>query len=141
VIHHTQLIEELVQGGRLSLRAASVDGLGFHDPCYLGRQNNISEAPRRSLQAAGVQVKELPRNRQQSFCCGAGGGQMWKEEEEGRERVSADRLREARNTGVGTLAVGCPFCMIMLNDAARQEGDDIEVRDVVEIVAERLNGR
>jgi Fe-S oxidoreductase len=141
VIHHTQLIEELVQSGRLTTRGVAGDGLAFHDPCYLGRQNKISEAPRRSLEAAGVQLKEMPRNREQSFCCGAGGGQMWKEEEEGRERVSADRLREARNTGVGTLAVGCPFCMIMLNDAARQEGDDIAVRDVVEIVAERMDGR
>lgn len=141
VIHHTQLIEELVQSGRLSLHGAAMEGLAFHDPCYLGRQNHISQAPRRSLHAAGIQLKELPRNREQSFCCGAGGGQMWKEEEEGRERVSADRLREARNAGVETLAVGCPFCMIMLNDAARQEGDDIAVRDVAEIVAERLDGR
>jgi Fe-S oxidoreductase len=141
VIHHTQLIDELVAGGKLRLRDAEGVALTFHDPCYLGRQNRISEAPRRSLQAVGVEVKEMPRNREMSFCCGAGGGQMWKEEEHGRERVSADRLREARSTGSGTLAVGCPFCMIMLNDAARQEGGDIEVRDVAEIVAERLDGR
>jgi Fe-S oxidoreductase len=141
VIHHTQLIEELIESGQLPMRAGEGGELTFHDPCYLGRQNGISEAPRRSLQAAGIQLREMPRNREQSFCCGAGGGQMWKEEEEGRERVSTDRLREARSTGARTLAVGCPFCMIMLNDASNQEGGEIEVRDVVEVVAERLDGR
>lgn len=141
VIHHTELIDELIGDGRLKLHGAETAMLTFHDPCYLGRQNGVSEAPRRSLRAAGVQVNEMPRNRQMSFCCGAGGGQMWKEEEAGQERVSADRLREARATGSSTLAVGCPFCMVMLNDAARQEGAAIEVRDVVEIVADRMDGR
>lgn len=140
VIHHTQLIEELVESGRLKTRDDPGPEITFHDPCYLGRQNQITEAPRAALQAAGMRAKEMPRNREMSFCCGAGGGQMWKEEEEGAERVSSDRLREARATGTGTLAVGCPFCMIMLNDAARQEGGDIQVRDVVEIVAERIEG-
>jgi Fe-S oxidoreductase len=141
VIHHTQLIEELIQSGRLKMRAGAGGELTFHDPCYLGRQNKISAAPRQSLHAAGVQLREMPRNREQSFCCGAGGGQMWKEEEQGKERVSSDRLREARATGSTTLAVGCPFCMIMLSDASSQEGGAIEVRDVVEIVAERIDGR
>src|SRR3990172_3297454 len=142
VIHHTALIQELIEAGRLNLHSGPVqENITFHDPCYLGRHNRITEAPRRTLRAAGVNVKEMPRNREMSFCCGAGGGQMWKEEEEGAERVSSDRLREARATGTGTLAVGCPFCMIMLGDAARQEGGEIEVRDIVEIVADRIGGQ
>jgi Fe-S oxidoreductase len=80
----------------------------------------------------------MPRNRNGSFCCGAGGAQMWKEEEPGAERVSANRFREAQASGAATLAVGCPFCMIMLTDAARAAHSDLPVRDVAEIVAEGL---
>jgi Fe-S oxidoreductase len=87
---------------------------------------------------AGATAGELPRNRAKSFCCGAGGAQMWKEEEQGTQRVSDQRLQEAVASGATTLAVGCPFCMIRLSDAARSAGDPLAVRDVAEIVAERL---
>jgi Fe-S oxidoreductase len=110
----------------------------FHDPCYLGRQNGVFEAPRQVLHRGGGSLTEMARSRARSFCCGAGGAQMWKEEEQGRERVNAARVREAMETGAETLAVGCPFCMIMLTDAARDAGDRIQVRDVVEILADRL---
>ena len=136
VIHHSEFLQELFAEGRLATSAAdAAGGVTFHDPCYLGRQNGVIEAPRESLGFVGIELQEMPRRRSTSFCCGAGGGQMWKEEEQGVERVSADRIREAKQTGASTLAVGCPFCMIMLTDAA---GDDLQVRDLVEIVAERV---
>jgi len=139
VIHHTRFVQELLESGRLTLEeAAAAKPMTFHDPCYLGRQNGIFEAPREALRRSGHDLQEMPRARARSFCCGAGGSQMWKEEEKGRERVSAARLREATETGAETLAVGCPFCMIMLSDAARDAGDRIQVRDVVEILADQL---
>jgi Fe-S oxidoreductase len=139
VIHHTQLIEELLETGRLKLRADAVPHMAtFHDPCYLGRQNGVFQAPRASLHAAGLPLAEMPRHGAKSFCCGAGGAQMWKEEEAGEERVSSARLRQAEATGAHTLAVGCPFCMLMLTDASRAAGEGIQVLDVAEIIAERL---
>jgi Fe-S oxidoreductase len=136
VVHHTQLLQELQEQGRLPLEwQAGAQPVTFHDPCFLGRQNGIFESPRASLNQVGIPLYEMPRTRAQSFCCGAGGAQMWKEEEPGNERVSANRVREARATGVSTLAVGCPFCMIMLTDAA---GATLDVRDVAELLAEQL---
>ncbi|HJR81617.1 MAG TPA: (Fe-S)-binding protein [Anaerolineales bacterium] len=139
VIHHTQLINELVGTGKISM---NLDGdtlkVTFHDPCYLGRHNKIFEAPRNVLNSTGVTTIEMPRNSAKSFCCGAGGAQMWKEEEEGTERVNAARFREAKATGANTLAVGCPFCTTMLSDAAQAEGGTVQVKDVAELVAERM---
>jgi Fe-S oxidoreductase len=139
VIHHTQLINELVGAGKVRL---SVDGdrlsVTFHDPCYLGRHNEVYDAPREALKSAGVLTVEMPRHAAKSFCCGAGGAQMWKEEEAGEGRVSQARFDEAKATGADTLAVGCPFCMTMLSDAATAEGGSVAVKDVAEIVAERL---
>jgi Fe-S oxidoreductase len=139
VVHHTQLLQELEAAGRISFQpAGGEDGsITFHDPCYLGRQNAILGAPRRALQGAGLSLSEMPRHGQASFCCGAGGGQMWKEEEAGQARVSETRLAEARATGATALAVGCPFCMIMLT-SSQATGTDLPIRDVVEIVAERM---
>jgi Fe-S oxidoreductase len=139
VIHHTQLINELVGAGRISMK---LDGdnmkVTFHDPCYLGRHNGVFDAPREDLKSAGVEVIEMPRNSAKSFCCGAGGAQMWKEEEAGSARVNATRFAEAKSTGADTLAVGCPFCMAMLSDASKADGGSVQVRDVAEIVAERM---
>ncbi len=144
VVHHTQYINELVAAGRLPLKTGRADSVAdatsvaFHDPCYLGRHNGIVAAPRQTLAAAGIRLTELPRHGMQSFCCGAGGAQMWKEEEHGWERVNAARIREARASGAGTLTVGCPFCMIMLTDAAKADAPEMLVRDVAEVVAEGL---
>jgi Fe-S oxidoreductase len=140
VLHHTELLAELIRSGSLAMDVPQeLQDVTFHDPCYLGRQNGVFEAPRQALGAAGVEISEMPRNRAQSFCCGAGGAQVWKEEEHGSQRVSDARLKEAQATGAKTLAVGCPFCMIMLTDAAKGAGDTMAVRDVVEIVADRLD--
>ena len=138
VIHHTQLIEELFADGKLKSNSNLTSNVAFHDPCYLGRHNDVYDAPRNALVYAGSAVTEMPRHRNNSFCCGAGGAQMWKEEEHGHERVSENRFREAMATGRDTLAVGCPFCMIMLSDAAKAVNSTMQVKDVAEIVAERL---
>ncbi|HJW83255.1 MAG TPA: (Fe-S)-binding protein, partial [Anaerolineae bacterium] len=139
VIHHTQLIEELLLAGRLHTDPHQQADVVFHDPCYLGRHNNVYDAPRNALVQANVILGELPRNRSKSFCCGAGGAQMCKEEEHGSERVSENRFREAMAAGKNTLAVACPFCMVMLTDAAKAEKSDMQVKDVAEIVAECLH--
>ena len=139
VIHHTQLITELVGTGKIQLQVTS-DKLQvtFHDPCYLGRHNKTFDAPRDALKSAGVKTIEMPRNSAKSFCCGAGGAQMWKEEEQGSSRVNTARFDEAKSTGVQTIAAGCPFCMVMLTDAAKADGETVNVMDVAEIVAKRL---
>jgi Fe-S oxidoreductase len=138
VIHHSQLINELIRSGQLELNDDAKGSVTFHDPCYLGRQNEIVEEPRLVIKDTRATFVEMPRHGMKSFCCGAGGAQMWKEEEEGDERVSANRFREAQETGADTLAVGCPFCMIMLSDAKNAAGSDMQLLDIAEIVSRSL---
>lgn len=144
VIHHTQLLSELTAAKKISVTKArgEIDRITFHDPCYLGRHNGIVDAPRQVLDSTDAFVVEMPRHGKQSFCCGAGGAQMWKEEEHGigpnAEPVNVNRFREAEKTGAQTLAVGCPFCLTMLSDAAKQGKKGMQVKDVAEIIAERL---
>jgi Fe-S oxidoreductase len=141
VIHHTQLLSELTAARKISVNGdgkGESDRITFHDPCYLGRHNGIVDAPRTALANAGMTVVEMPRHGSGSFCCGAGGAQMWKEEEHGDRAVNAERYAEARSTGAGTIAVGCPFCLTMMSDAANTAGDGVVVKDVAELIAERL---
>ena len=147
VIHHTQFINELVGAGKIQLEVTQDDlKVTFHDPCYLGRHNQVFDAPREVLKSAGALTVEMPRHGAKSFCCGAGGGQMWKEEEAGSGRVNEARFAEAKKTletyqpsvGAQTVAVGCPFCMVMLTDASKADGETVKVMDVAEIVAKRL---
>ncbi len=138
VVHHTQLINELLMDGKLKLKVGEGTRTTYHDPCYLGRQNDILEPPRTLLQQVQPGFIEMPRHGRQSFCCGAGGAQMWKEEEAGDQRVSANRIQEAVATGAETLAVGCPFCMIMLSDAQKAANTSMVVEDVAEVVLKNL---
>lgn len=138
VIHHSQLINELVGAGRLKLQGDATQKITFHDPCYLGRHNDIVNDPRQALQQTQVNLVEMPRHGKKSFCCGAGGAQMWKEEEHGDERVNLNRFKEAQATGATSLAVGCPFCMVMLNDAGKDAGSQMEILDIAEIVVQAL---
>lgn len=138
VVHHSQFIQELIDTGQLQVDSQTQQKITFHDPCYLGRQNDIIREPRSVLKSTTSEFIEMPRHGKKSFCCGAGGAQMWKEEEEGKERVSANRFREAQETGADTLAVGCPFCMIMLSDAKNSAGSEMALLDIAEIVAESL---
>ncbi len=138
VIHHTQLLSELVAARKLEYNIQQDGVVTFHDPCYLGRHNGIVDAPRSLLQGDNIQLEEMPRHGQQSFCCGAGGAQFWKEEEPGERAVSSERYAEARATGADTVAVGCPFCLTMMSDAANAAQEGVAVKDVVELIAESL---
>ncbi|MGD2078707.1 MAG: (Fe-S)-binding protein [Chloroflexota bacterium] len=140
VLHHTQYIGELIGTGRLSLKNGRVlEQATFHDPCYLGRHNSEYDAPREALARAGMTLLEMDRNREKSFCCGAGGAQMWKEEEHGQTPVNMNRYAEARDTGAQVLATGCPFCAIMLNDANTEAGEAMKIKDVAQVVAEAVD--
>jgi Fe-S oxidoreductase len=138
--HHTQFINELVRDGKLKLVANGGGSVTYHDPCYLGRHNGIFDAPRELIESTGAKLSEPARNRRNSFCCGAGGGQFWKDEEKGNERVSTNRYRELKQSGAKTLATGCPFCMRMITEetAKEEEGSAPEVLDIAEIVARSL---
>jgi Fe-S oxidoreductase/nitrate reductase gamma subunit len=139
VVHHTELLHMLMDAGRIPQSNVSrTPNVTFHDPCYLGRHNDIVDAPRAVLQGIGAQVTEMPRNRRNSFCCGAGGAQFWKEEEHGTAAVNATRYAEAQTTGAEVLAVGCPFCAQMFETAGADGAKPLVVKDVVELVAERL---
>ncbi len=138
VVHHTELITELIEDGKLKIKSDSKRNLTFHDPCYLGRQNDILQAPRKVLTQTQAKIVELPRHGRKSFCCGAGGAQMWKEEAHGTERINTNRFQEAQNTGLELLAVACPFCMVMLNDAKNDTNSNMEILDIAEIIVQSL---
>lgn len=138
VLHHTQMIADLVGKGKLQLNGNRLEKVTFHDPCYLGRHNGVYDAPREALARAGMTLLEMDRSKNNSFCCGAGGAQMWKEEEHGAQAVNANRFAEAKETGAAVLAVGCPFCAIMLKDANQHAGTPMQVKDVSQVVVEAM---
>jgi Fe-S oxidoreductase len=139
VKHHAEFIAELMRQGKLKLNPDGNQTVAYHDPCYLGRHNGVYEAPRATIRA-GARLVEPPRTGKNSFCCGAGGAQFWKEEEKGKERVSTNRYRELKETGAAAVATACPFCMrMMLEEAQKEEPEQaMEVLDIAEIVARRL---
>jgi Fe-S oxidoreductase len=130
VVHHTQLLTDLIKAGRLQPRPA--DGsFTYHDACYLGRHNGEFDAPRALL---GDGLKEMPRNRERSFCCGAGGARMWMEEDT--PRINETRFDEATATGTSTVATACPYCLVMLDDAAKAKSSEMRVVDAATLLAE-----
>ena len=136
MVHHTQLLNQLVKEGKLKPVApdkADAKKLTYHDPCYLGRHNQIYEPPRELLESAGVEVSEMPRNQERSFCCGAGGGRMWMEEKIG-SRINLNRVDEAIATGAQEVAVACPFCRVMVSDGMVARDSSVEVLDVAQIM-------
>ena len=141
VLHHTEYLETLIAGKKLT-PAASEATITYHDPCYLGRHNGIYDAPRNLLHVLSNATPELPRNRENAFCCGAGGAQFWKEEEPGDQRISDNRFREVQQTlapatGEKVLAVGCPFCKSMLSSTpSAVETESIVIKDVAELLLE-----
>ena len=135
MVHHTELIEELMAAGKLPKVTDPMSNVTFHDPCYLGRHNDVVDAPRAVL---GESLMEMPRHGKNSFCCGAGGAQFWKEEEAGQKAVNIERYQEAKDTGADTLAVGCPFCMQMFESAQSEVTDGPLVKDIAELIADRL---
>ena len=144
VVHHSEMLQELVARGSLRLTEQQRSRLTFHDPCYLGRYHGEYDAPRELLDSLpGSSRVEMPRSQDRSFCCGAGGGQMWMEETEG-TRVNIERSREALATGADVIATGCPFCMTMMTDGIKAEeaSERVEVKDIAELLLEavRQNG-
>jgi Fe-S oxidoreductase/nitrate reductase gamma subunit len=141
VIHHAELLDQLVRDGRLSLAGASLEErVTYHDSCYLGRHNDVYLAPRRVVGSlAGIDLVEMPRNGTRAMCCGAGGARMWMEENTGK-KVNTERSQEAIATGASRIAVACPFCYVMFDDGVKGEGaeEDVRVQDIAEILWEAI---
>lgn len=140
VIHHTQLIQQLIDEGKLSVEGGSFKGekVAYHDSCYLGRINNVYEAPRSILSSIETDLTEMNRAKERGLCCGAGGAQMFKENEPGNKRVNIERIEEALATGAKTIAVNCPFCLTMMSDGvkAKEKQDDVMVYDISELIVQ-----
>ena len=144
VIHHSQLIQQLIDEGKLRAEGGeSFKGkkITFHDPCYLGRGNGIYEAPRRALEVLDAQLVEMKRCKSGGLCCGAGGAQMFKEPEKGFKDINIERVEEALEMKPQIIAAGCPFCMTMLRDGVKLKDEDqnVQVLDIAEITA-KANG-
>lgn len=140
VIHHTVLLQQLLDEGRIRLKEGGPfkgRRITYHDSCYLGRANHIYEAPRKVLEALDAELVEMRRCRSKGLCCGAGGAQMFKEEEKGLTRVNFERSEEALSTGAGVIAAACPFCNTMLTDGVKHEEKEetVKVLDVAELIA------
>ena len=135
VIHHTTFINNLIKDNKISISGGYYKGkkITYHDPCYLGRHNEIYQPPREILEATGVELTEMPRNKERSFCCGAGGGRMWMEEKIG-TRININRVEEAIATGATELAVACPFCRVMTSDGMNAKESSVEVLDVAQVL-------
>jgi Fe-S oxidoreductase len=141
VIHHTVLLQQLIDEGKIKLKEGGVfkgKRITYHDSCYLGRANNIYEAPRAVLQALDADLVEMKKSRTTGLCCGAGGAQMFKEPEKGNKDINIARTEEALQTGAKTVAVACPFCMTMLTDGVKnkEKEAEVQVKDLAELIAE-----
>jgi len=140
VVHHSSFLQSLINEGRIKLKGGgSFKGkrISYHDSCYLGRANGIYEAPRQVLEILDAELVEMKRCRTNGLCCGAGGAQMFKEEEKGDKRVNQERTDEAIDTGATIIAAACPFCNTMLTDGVkvREKEDDVKVLDIAELIA------
>jgi len=140
MVHHTQLLNTLIKEGKLKTSPHKSDQkLTYHDPCYLGRHNQIYQPPRELLESTGVEITEMPRNQERSFCCGAGGARMWQEEKLG-SRINLNRVDEAIATGADQVAVACPFCRVMVSDGMNARESDTEVLDVAQVLLKNVKG-
>lgn len=139
VIHHTQLLRDLLDEGRMTIATGSFKGkrITYHDPCYLGRANNIYEAPRELIQKLDAELVEMKSCRSRGLCCGAGGAQMFKEPEQGNKDINIERTEQALETQPDVIAAGCPFCNTMLSDGVKnkEKEDSLPVLDLAEMIA------
>ena len=141
VLHHSEYLQQLINDGRVRIEGGeSFKGrkITFHDSCYLGRANDIYEAPRYVLEALDADLVEMKRCKTKGLCCGAGGGQMFKEPESGKKDINIERIEEALNTGAQTIAVACPFCMVMMTDGVKnkEKEESVKVYDLAELIAQ-----
>jgi len=144
VIHHTQLLQELINEGKIKLQeGGSFKGkrITYHDSCYLGRINNVYEAPRKVLEALDADLVEMKRCRTNGLCCGAGGAQMFKEDEPGNKRINIERIEDVLETKAEVVVVNCPFCSAMMTDGvkAKEKQDDVKVLDISEVITIQNN--
>jgi heterodisulfide reductase subunit D len=142
VIHHTQLVQPLIDQGKLTVQGGNYKGkkITFHDPCYLGRGNGVFEAPREVIQKLDADLSEMKRSRAKGFCCGAGGAQMFKDAEKGDKEVNIERSEEALALEPAVIATACPFCMTMMTDGVKHLNKEqhTKVMDVAELIAEDI---
>lgn len=143
VVHHTQMLQQLIDDGRIKLKEGGAfqgKRITYHDSCYLGRINGVYEAPRAALAALDAQLVELKRSKQNGLCCGAGGAQMWKEDEPGDKRINMERSEEALATGASVIAVNCPFCLTMMSDGvkAHEKQEQVMVLDLSEMIVQQM---
>ncbi|MCW3083777.1 MAG: CoB--CoM heterodisulfide reductase [Bacteroidetes bacterium] len=140
VIHHTQLLQDLLNSGRITIEGGSFKGkkITFHDPCYLGRGNDVYEAPRSVMVNLDAELMEMKRSKSKGLCCGAGGAQMFKEAEKGNKEVNIERTEEALALNPDVIAVGCPFCNTMMTDGVKHfnKEQEVKVLDVAELIAQ-----
>jgi Fe-S oxidoreductase len=141
VIHHTTFLQQLINEGKIKLKEGGAfkgKKITYHDSCYIGRANNIYEAPREVLASLDADLVEMKRCRTNGLCCGAGGAQMFKEPEHGKKDINVERTEEALATGASTIAVACPFCMTMMNDGVKnkEKEAEVKVKDIAELIAE-----
>jgi heterodisulfide reductase subunit D len=144
VQHHSQYLQELINNGQLKIKEGGVfkgKKITYHDSCYIGRANNIYEAPRDVLSALDVELAELKRCKTNGLCCGAGGAQMFKEDEPGDKRISTERAEEVIQSGASIVAANCPFCITMLQDGikSKEKQDDVMVFDLAELIVQNNN--
>jgi Fe-S oxidoreductase len=139
VVHHTQFLKSLLDDGRLTIEGGQFKGkkITFHDPCYLGRANNVYEAPRELIQKLDAELVEMKRSRANGLCCGAGGAQMFKEPEKGNKDINIERTEDALETKADIIAAGCPFCNTMMTDGTKikEKEDTVKVLDIAELIA------
>jgi len=139
VIHHTQLLRDLLDDGRMTIEKGTFKGkrITYHDPCYLGRANNIYEAPRELIQKLDAELVEMKSCKSRGLCCGAGGAQMFKEPENGKKDINIERTEQALETQPDIIAAGCPFCNTMLSDGVKnkEKEDSLPVLDLAEMIA------
>ena len=139
VVHHTEFLKSLLYDGIITVKGTKYESqrITFHDPCYLGRANNVYEAPRELLKKLEVELVEMKRCKSDGFCCGAGGAQMFKEPEKGSKDINIDRTEEAIEANPNIIATGCPFCNTMMTDGvkATDKENKIEVLDIAELIA------
>jgi heterodisulfide reductase subunit D len=143
VMHHTQFLQSLINEGRIKLKdGGTFDGkkITYHDSCYLGRANGVYEAPRSVLQNLDNDLVEMQRSKTTGLCCGAGGAQMFKEDEPGKKRINIERTEEALETGAEIVAVNCPFCLTMMSDGikAKEKQESVMVYDLAELILEKM---
>ncbi|SIN67213.1 (Fe-S)-binding protein [Chitinophaga niabensis] len=143
VIHHATYLQQLIDGGRIKMKEGGTfkgKKITYHDSCYLGRANGIYEAPRQVLESLDAELVEMKRCRSKGLCCGAGGAQMFKEEEKGSTRINFERGHEAVSTGASVIASNCPFCMTMLTDGVKEAGkeEEVKVLDIAEMIAQNM---